>query len=117
MKPGLSLDVVQKLAVALEAEGVPPVKDGVSYRILVFKVTESQLWVTAMIPMNAGIEPHELFDQVNVAYGEYLNVGSSTKGILFFQDADTDHLINIVTHWYYESNRPKSSFKSRASNN
>lgn len=101
MKPGVTYDLVHQLAKALNAEGQPPIKDGIAYRILAFKPKDNDVWAVAMIPLEIA-DPSTLFDHVNKAYGQFLENGESWNGILFFQNAEPDQLIETVTQWYNE---------------
>lgn len=106
MKPGQSYTMIKQLATALNAERNPPVKDGKAYRMLAFKVSASDLWVVAMIPMRFGSDPMTLLNTVNESYGEYVKLGSVSNGMLFFEHTNAAHLIDIVKHWYYGTDQP-----------
>lgn len=96
---GISYDLVQEIAIALNAQDSPPMKDGVAYRIIVFKVADGQLWVVGMVPDFIGVE--DLFTVVNESYDLFLKGETTPNGIVFLSAEQPEQLTLLAKAWYY----------------
>lgn len=99
---GVTYELVKKIAVALNAEDSPPIKGGISFRIIVFKVKDQGLWVTAMLPDL--IEVEELFEVVNESYAMFLAGEKTPNGVNFICAEQPEDLIRLSKSWYYGVN-------------
>lgn len=111
MKPGKSYDLLKELTEALNATKRPPMKGGVIYQMIVFKVSDTGNWAAGFIPLNADTDPTLLFEQINQAFGDFIEGQPVPNGIIFFQDADPTHLILTVKQWYYGADQPEPNPK------
>lgn len=96
---GTTHDLVQKIAVAIGATDEPPMKGGITYRIIVFKVTNTGHWVAGMIPEIVEVE--ELFVVINESYDMFLKGATTPNGIVFICAEQPEELITLAQNWYY----------------
>lgn len=90
--------LVAEIATKLYARDVPPMKDGVPYRILVFKGHQPERWVLAMVPDHLPVE--ELFVIVNESYGLFLKGEHTPNGIYFLCADQPEELPDLASHWH-----------------
>ncbi len=99
---GVTHDLVNQIAIALNTTDTPPVKDGISYRILVFKEKDKENWVLSMLPEIIMVE--ELFVVINESYDLFLKGIESPNGIIFLSAAEPQLLVELAKEWYYDEN-------------
>lgn len=93
--------LVTEIATKLNARNTPPVKDGIAYRILVFKAKHPEKWVVAMIPDLFMVD--ELFIILNESYAQFLEGEHTPCGIVFLCSDHSDELAGLASGWYYDS--------------
>jgi hypothetical protein len=98
----ITYDIVQEIAKALDSQNHPPVKAGVTYRIVVFVEKIESHYVVAMIPDIISVE--ELFMVLNESYDKFLNGELTPNGITFISAAQPEELTTLAKHWYYDNN-------------
>lgn len=93
--------LVTEIATKLNARNSPPVKDGIAYRIIVFKAKHPEKWVVAMIPDLFMID--ELFIILNESYAQFLEGEHTPCGIVFLCSDHSEELVDLAGCWYYDS--------------
>ena len=99
---GVTQDLVSQIAIALNSTDTPPNKNGITYRILVFKEKNLENWVLALLPDIIMVE--ELFVMVNESFELFLNGSVSPNGITFLCAHEPHLLIEVAKDWYFEKN-------------
>lgn len=103
----ITSNIITEIATKLNVRDSPPVKDGVPYRIIVFKVSYPEMWVAAMLPEIILVE--ELFQVVNESYGRFLQGEQTPCGIVFLCSDQAGDLASLASSWYFG---PGSSMQS-----
>ena len=98
---GATYELVQQIAISLNAKDSPPIKDGIAYRIIVFKVKDEELWVAAMLPDI--IEVEELFVVLNESYDMFLNGAKTPNGVIFLCSEKPGELVSLANRWYNDT--------------
>jgi hypothetical protein len=111
---GITYDLVQEIAIALKTTRKPLQKDGVTYRVVVFKTKDTELWVVGMIPDI--IEVTELFVVLNESYDKFLKGAVTPNGISFLCSAQPEDLTELAKHWYYGNERSDTITSIRDTN-
>lgn len=97
----ITSNIITEIATKLNVRDSPPVKDGVPYRIIVFKANYPEKWVAAMLPEIILVE--ELFQVVNEAYGRFLQGEQTPCGIVFLCSDQANDLAGLASGWYFGS--------------
>lgn len=97
----ITTNIITEIATKLNVRDTPPVKDGITYRIIVFKTNHPEKWVAAMLPEIILVE--ELFLVVNEAYGRFLMGEQTPCGIVFLCSDQAGDLAGLASRWYFDS--------------
>lgn len=95
----ISSNIITEIATKLNVRDSPPVKDGVVYRIIVFKASYPEKWVAAMLPEIILVE--ELFQVVNESYARFLQGEKTPCGIVFLCSDQANDLAGLASSWYF----------------
>lgn len=95
----ITSNIITEIATKLNVRDSPPVKDGIAYRIIVFKANHPEKWVAAMLPEIILVE--ELFQVVNESYGRFLQGEQTPCGIVFICSDKADNLAGLASSWYF----------------
>lgn len=100
----ISTNIITEIATKLNVRNTPPVKDGISYRIIVFKASHPEKWVVAMLPEIILVE--ELFLVVNESYDQFLKGEKTPCGIVFLCSDQAGDLVGLASSWYFGLAQP-----------
>ena len=98
---GVTNQLVSQIANALNSTDNPPVKDSVTYRIVVFKEKNKEKWVLALIPDLIPVE--ELYLAINESYSLFLEGAEMPCGIIFLYASQPELLVGLAKEWYYDT--------------